>query len=234
MSRAALMPFSANPLPTLKHKCKCIDIFRTTVVSCPSFYTLKESAIAYKETVKHKKTMEVSELKLRGLIDNNSALFHQTSNELHTTLNRLSKWIVSGTLCGIILLRHDSLALWAATGSVSNFILSITLKKILKQERPVSEVSSGHGMPSSHSQSIFFAVVFVILSVNEWMGSNGATTILSVLIVALGSYFVHKGHLSIMAADFTALSYYKPSPLRHNRGINIFSLVVLGMGSNCL
>lgn len=64
------------------------------------------------------------------------------------------------------MLRHDGLAFWAAMGSVSNFILSITLKHIVKQERPVTEVSSGHGMPSSHAQSIFFALVFMILSGN--------------------------------------------------------------------
>lgn len=95
MSRAALMAFATNPSPTLKHKCKFIHIFRTTVVSCPSFYTLKESAIAYKETVRHKKTMEVSELKLRGWIDNSSVFFHQTSNELHTTMNRLVSIVCS-------------------------------------------------------------------------------------------------------------------------------------------
>lgn len=95
MSRAALMAFATNPSPTLKHKCKFIDIIRTTVVSCPSFYTLKESTIAYKETVRHKKTMEVSELKLRGWINNGSVLFHQISNELHTALNRLVSIICS-------------------------------------------------------------------------------------------------------------------------------------------
>lgn len=35
-----------------------------------------------------------------------------------------------------------------------------------KQERPVSELSSGHGMPSLHAQNIFFMLVFMIKSGN--------------------------------------------------------------------
>lgn len=77
-----------------------------------------------------------------------------------------SKWIVAVTYSIFILLRHDAFALWAVIGCVLNMILSVVLKKILKQERPVSGVSSGHGMPSSHAQSIFFAIVFVTLSGN--------------------------------------------------------------------
>lgn len=49
-------------------------------------------------------------------------------------------------------------------GSVLNTVLSVTLKQILNQERPVSALRSGPGMPSSHAQSIFFTVVFTILS----------------------------------------------------------------------
>nr|GEW35046.1 lipid phosphate phosphatase epsilon 2, chloroplastic [Tanacetum cinerariifolium] len=313
MSRAALMPFATSPLPTLKHKCKCIDNFRTPVDSCPSFYTLKESAIAYKETVKHKKTMEVSELKLRlnclqskwivsgtlcgiillrrdslalwaatgfdhfpllttiytmassaveliinhpptfkhchnlsnllrktsfrrpffhtlkeskysykksfkleqrtaagsigtggdgehtspaisafkreTLIDNDGASYQVTVGGLHSVFNRASKWVVAVTLSGLIFLRHDGLALWGATGSVLNYMLVIALKHILKQERPISDVNLGHGMPSSHAQNIFYTIFFVIMSVIEWQGLNSVTAVLSLLAAALGSYF---------------------------------------------
>ncbi|KAI3813546.1 hypothetical protein L1987_18272 [Smallanthus sonchifolius] len=74
---------------------------------------------------------------------------------------RGSKWAVAVTLGGFIALRRDELALWAAMGSVSNFVLSITLKRILKQERPVSKVRSSPGMPSSHAQTTFFTLVFI-------------------------------------------------------------------------
>lgn len=64
----------------------------------------------------------------------------------------------------IVLWRHDAEALWAAGGSVINSVLSIILKKALNQERPVANLRSDPGMPSSHAQSISFAVVFAILS----------------------------------------------------------------------
>nr|GEW35048.1 lipid phosphate phosphatase epsilon 2, chloroplastic [Tanacetum cinerariifolium] len=124
-----------------------------------------------------------------NLIQNGGVTFHQTLSGLHALANHLSKWIVAVTYSIFILLRHDAFALWAALGSVLNIILSVVLKKILKQERPVSGVSSGHGMPSSHAQSIFFAIVFVTLSVVQWQGLNGVTAIFGMLLLALGSYF---------------------------------------------
>lgn len=68
-------------------------------------------------------------------------------------------------LFGLLLLwRHDPEALWAASGSVINAGLSTVLKRILNQERPVANVRSDPGMPSSHAQAISFAVMFAILS----------------------------------------------------------------------
>lgn len=107
---------------------------------------------------------------------------------LEATLNRLSKWLVAALFGIVILWRHDAESLWAAMGSVLNTVLSVTLKQILNQERPVSALRSGPGMPSSHAQSIFFTVVFTILSVVEWLGINGLTLTISGLALALGSY----------------------------------------------
>lgn len=78
-----------------------------------------------------------------------------------------SIWCTALTYGGVILLRQDDLALWAVVGSILNVVLSFTLKQIFNQERPVSEVCSGPGMPSTHAQSISFAVVFIILSSNH-------------------------------------------------------------------
>ena len=75
-----------------------------------------------------------------------------------------SKWVVSALFAGVILWRHDGESMWAAMGSIINAILSITLKRIINQERPTSASKSDPGMPSSHSQSIFFIVTFSILS----------------------------------------------------------------------
>ncbi|KAL8193786.1 hypothetical protein R6Q57_026478 [Mikania cordata] len=124
------------------------------------------------------------------LIDGVRESNRQTACVLHIVLNRLSIWCVAVTYCGVILLRQDDLAPWAIVGSVLNIILSFTLKQILNQERPVSEVCSGPGMPSTHAQSISFAVIFINLSIIGWLGFNALSVMLMVLIIALGLYFV--------------------------------------------
>ncbi|GMJ07912.1 hypothetical protein HRI_004460400 [Hibiscus trionum] len=105
------------------------------------------------------------------------------------TLNRLSKWLVSALFGGVILWRHDAEALWMAMGSIVNALLSIGLKRVLNQERPVAGLKSDPGMPSSHAQSIFFTVVFTIASILEWLGVNELSVTISVMAFAFGSYF---------------------------------------------
>ncbi|KAK9284804.1 hypothetical protein L1049_023981 [Liquidambar formosana] len=105
-----------------------------------------------------------------------------------STLNRLSKWLVAALFGVVILWRHDAEALWAAMGSVVNAGLSITLKRILNQERPVPTAGYDPGMPSSHAQSIFFTVMFIIISMTEWFGINELTLTISALVSAFGSY----------------------------------------------
>lgn len=76
---------------------------------------------------------------------------------------------MSASFAGVIIWRHDAEALWVVMGSVVNAILSKILKRILNQERPVSTLRSDPGMPSSHAQSIFFIVTYIILSGNSSM-----------------------------------------------------------------
>ncbi|KAI3712878.1 hypothetical protein L1987_71446 [Smallanthus sonchifolius] len=192
--------FFITPPSISNHLCK-LDIHRQSPFSSPNFLTfnLKESEIVYCKSVRLYKPMAagsdedvspaISALEQEALIENEGVAFHRTVGGLHAVVNLLSKWIVAVTFGGLVILRHDVVALWAAMGSVLNLILSVTLKQILKQERPVSRVSSGHGMPSSHAQSIFYTIAFVILSVVEWQGFSGVTAILSMLVVAIGSYF---------------------------------------------
>lgn len=75
-----------------------------------------------------------------------------------------SKWLVSALFGAIIIWKHDAEVMWAAMGAVTNSYLSITLKRILNQQRPVPTLRSDPGMPSSHAQSIFYAVIFAIVS----------------------------------------------------------------------
>ncbi|KAL6552250.1 hypothetical protein OROGR_008404 [Orobanche gracilis] len=83
---------------------------------------------------------------------------------LDDTLNSLSKWLVSALFAAVVLWRHDAEALWGSVGAVLNALLSVALKKILNQERPVSTLRSDPGMPSSHAQAIFYTVTFLSLS----------------------------------------------------------------------
>ncbi|KAK8653814.1 hypothetical protein V6N13_127797 [Hibiscus sabdariffa] len=108
---------------------------------------------------------------------------------LEATLNRLSKWLVSALFGGVILWRHDAEALWMAMGSIVNALLSVGLKRVLNQERPVAGLKSDPGMPSSHAQSIFYTVAFTIASILEWLGVNELSVSISVLALAFGSYF---------------------------------------------
>ncbi|KFK28319.1 hypothetical protein AALP_AA8G500700 [Arabis alpina] len=120
---------------------------------------------------------------------NSSSDVVSVTGGIEAVANRLSKWVVAALFGSVLLLRHDGAALWAVIGSVSNSALSVALKRILNQERPVATLRSDPGMPSSHAQSISFISVFTVLSVMEWLGTNGISLFLSGLILALGTYF---------------------------------------------
>ncbi|KAK4262144.1 hypothetical protein QN277_027735 [Acacia crassicarpa] len=122
------------------------------------------------------------------LIDGSSQLGMFARRELEPILNRLSKWMISAFFGALILWRHDAESLWFAAGSILNAMFSVLLKRILNQERP-STVKSDPGMPSTHGQSIFFFVAFAILSSIEWLGLSVPSSIISGLVLALGSYF---------------------------------------------
>ncbi|KAK1439159.1 hypothetical protein QVD17_04974 [Tagetes erecta] len=211
MSPSAV-PIFITPLP-ISYQFRKLVINRKSPFCSPTVLNLKlkKSEIGHRKSIRLNKTMAAesletgivdggdgsdelispvtSALEQEGLIENGGVSFHQTVGGLHATVNHLSKWIVAVAFGGLILLRHDAVAFWAAMGSVLNMMLSVTLKQILKQERPVSRLSSGHGMPSSHAQAIFYAIVFVIVSVIEWQGFSGVTAVLSMFVVAIGSYF---------------------------------------------
>lgn len=121
------------------------------------------------------------------------AFMNNPSNDLvsgiNAVANRLSKWVVAALFGSVLLLRHDGAALWAVIGSVSNSALSVALKRILNQERPVATLRSDPGMPSSHAQSISFISAFTLFSLIEWLGTNELSLFLTTLILALASYF---------------------------------------------
>ncbi|KAJ4822953.1 hypothetical protein Tsubulata_000306 [Turnera subulata] len=104
------------------------------------------------------------------------------------TLNRLSKWVAAVAFVAIILLRHDLGSLWFFMGSIINAILSIMLKRVFNQERPVATLRPDPGMPSNHAQAFSFIAVFAILSIVDWLGVNESSLILSAVVLTIGSY----------------------------------------------
>ncbi|XP_074381458.1 lipid phosphate phosphatase epsilon 1, chloroplastic-like [Apium graveolens] len=107
---------------------------------------------------------------------------------LDSNINHLSKWLVIGFFYTVILLRHDPKAMWLALGANLNGIISIVLKKMIKQDRPIPTLKSDFGMPSTHAQSIFFNVFMANLSIMEFFGMNGYVATVAGIILALGSY----------------------------------------------
>ncbi|KNA09294.1 hypothetical protein SOVF_154870 [Spinacia oleracea] len=123
------------------------------------------------------------------LLDGSSNLrSNLASPEFEATLNRLSKWVIAVVFGALLLWRHDAEAVWAAIGSILNSALSVALKRLLNQERPLANVRSDPGMPSSHAQSIFYAVTFFIMSMVEWLGVNEITVIFTAFALMFGSY----------------------------------------------
>lgn len=108
---------------------------------------------------------------------------------LEPALNNMSKWIVIGFFYTVIILRHDSKALWLALGANLNGGLSILLKKMIKQDRPSSTLKSDFGMPSTHAQSIFYNVFMANLSIMEFLEMNGLVATIAGIILVIGSYF---------------------------------------------
>ncbi|KAL6007169.1 hypothetical protein ACLOJK_032665 [Asimina triloba] len=165
---------------------------------------------------------------------------------LESTLNKSSKWLVAAMFGSLILLKHDAEALWAAGGAVLNSSLSISLKKILNQQRPVSALRSDPGMPSSHAQSIFYAAIFAIVSCKpicfkfitalqfnlekraaliEWQGTNALSLTIGAVIFLCGSYL---GYV-VMVTSLAATSHRKPSRRGGCVRIHLLNPVVLVM-----
>ncbi|GAU36018.1 hypothetical protein TSUD_211560 [Trifolium subterraneum] len=157
----------------------------------PDKLWVKSAMDGFVRTAAHREGMtdeHIEVLEQEAFVDRSSELQQKYFfQDVEATLNRLTKWIVSALFGVFVIWRHDAEALWFAGGSVVNAILSVLLKQILNQKRP-STVKSDPGMPSSHSQSIFFAVMFIILSSVELLTINAFTITSSVLALAFGSY----------------------------------------------
>lgn len=60
----------------------------------------------------------------------------------------------------VVLARREFITMAALVGQIANVALNIVIKKYLNQPRPASTSLSGPGMPSNHSQFVFFTTAF--------------------------------------------------------------------------
>ncbi|KAL5704695.1 dolichyldiphosphatase [Ranunculus cassubicifolius] len=111
-----------------------------------------------------------------------------TSIGWESTVDRFSKWLLAILFGAFFIWKHDAESSWAAMGSVVNFCLSVALKYLLNQQRPVPTLRSNPGMPSSHAQIVFYAVSYVTLSMIRFRGLTMATMLFGAFILASGSY----------------------------------------------
>ncbi|KAL2608767.1 hypothetical protein R1flu_027340 [Riccia fluitans] len=81
-------------------------------------------------------------------------------------LNKISKWLVSGATCVVIVWKHNEHALWAGIGAALSGALGKVLKRLINGKRPDS--ASGRkedpGMPSSHAQGFMYLSTYASLA----------------------------------------------------------------------
>jgi dolichyldiphosphatase len=97
----------------------------------------------------------------------------------------------------LITVNHDLNVVWMLAGQLFNEGLNNILKRIIKQPRPSSSKKAGFGMPSSHSQFMWYFAIYGLLCLsisrqNYWLRvfyaliMIGAATGVSVSRVWLG------------------------------------------------
>lgn len=103
-----------------------------------------------------------------------------SSSFVQSSIGKTAKFLVSGT-AGLVLITHAKTwkPLYYISFAVLNAILSKILKRTLKIPRPVGSKEGGFGMPSSHTQSLFY--FFSILS-TIFLSSHAGESIYTILV----------------------------------------------------
>jgi len=72
-----------------------------------------------------------------------------------------TRWIVSGLAAATLFWRQDAATILCITGAILNALLSKVLKRVINESRPEGARLADPGMPSSHSQSLFFFATYL-------------------------------------------------------------------------
>ena len=80
-----------------------------------------------------------------------------------------TKWLVSGTAFATLCCRRDLQTAGCILGAVLNALMGKVLKRVFNMRRPDGAELSDPGMPSSHSQSLFFFASYLSTVADEQM-----------------------------------------------------------------
>ncbi|OUM61644.1 hypothetical protein PIROE2DRAFT_45030 [Piromyces sp. E2] len=89
----------------------------------------------------------------------------------------------------VILSRRELIVIFTLIGQLLNEVLNTIIKNIIKEPRPEKAAISGYGMPSSHSQFMFFFATYCILYMflKLKMKNNIWKYLLSVILICIAS-----------------------------------------------
>jgi dolichyldiphosphatase len=79
-----------------------------------------------------------------------------TLDAIQHSIGSSAKHCVIAAVCVVILKIDSILPTYYVLGAMGNAVLSKVLKKIIREPRPANSPKKGHGMPSSHAQSIYY------------------------------------------------------------------------------
>ncbi len=96
-----------------------------------------------------------------------------------------AKYLVLGIAVLTVLFIESPLPVYYVVGGVCNAFLSKLLKITIKQPRPLGSLKGGYGMPSSHSQSIFYFTAILCFKSGDFIYDS------NLRIVCIGSLIVY-------------------------------------------
>jgi len=87
----------------------------------------------------------------------------QSQVSLFFALITFLPFVIFISLVTLVLFRREIEALYQIAGLLLSTLLNFLLKQVIREPRPFGSVKSGYGMPSDHSQFMFFFSIYAII-----------------------------------------------------------------------
>jgi dolichyldiphosphatase len=171
-----------------------------------------------------------------------------------SAVNESTKFVVSCTALGFLLINPTAETCWALLGSVVNSVNGKILKRVLNQERPDGSRKGDPGMPSSHATSLSYLSVYGAASLAHFRDAApalgyGGQLIVSGALVLVGMWLSYLrvstgyhtapqvavgyglGSTTALAWLFVGLNYVKPALIAHPEMLRVLhSLLIIAIG----